>query len=123
MTPLLEGTFGGLEDLFEDFQYIEAVPALRGGTHYPHDPGWYPLSGLPRSYVPGAFFYAKPWEVVVRAASPRMTNGVIGSFRAVRSAYWRKQGLLPVFVTDAHHIASLLLAFVPFTEYERFNHG
>lgn len=123
MEPLIQKHFAGLGDLFEDFQYIEVVPVSRGGNRYPNEPGWYPLIGLPGSYLPGACLYVKPLSHIAQAAATRMTNSAIGSFRAIQSAYWRKQGLLPVFVTDAHHIASPLLAFVPFTEHERFNHG
>lgn len=50
-----------------------------------------------------------------------MTNNSLGGFRAVRSAHWMKQGLLPVFVQDRHMIASVLLAFMPQSEHERFN--
>lgn len=121
MKPLLEGPFGGLDDLFEDFLYIPAITARRGNVIYPSSPGWYFLSGLPGSLRPGAALYVKPWPHVVQAAQPRMTNNVIGSFRAIQSAHWMKQGRLPVFVTDTHHIASPLLAFVPQTEHERFN--
>ncbi len=119
MTPLLPDTT--LDGLFEDFLYIPAVRARRGNVIYPSSLGWYFLSGLPGSLRPGAALYVKPWSHVVQYAQTRMTNNVIGSFRAIQSAHWMKQGRLPVFVRDSHMIASRLLAFVPHSEHERFN--
>lgn len=124
MTPILtDKVLGGFLDLFEDIRFVEAVRARLGNVIYPHETGWYPLTGLPGSVriKERSALFVKPWSVVIEAATPHMTNNAIGGFRAIQSAHWRKQGLLPVFVTDAHHIASPLLAFVPFTEHEKFN--
>lgn len=121
MTPLLQAL--RLDDLFEDYRYIKATTGRRGNIIYPAEHGWYYLSGLPGSLRINdrEALFVKPFLTVVQAAQPLMTNNAIGSFRAVQSAHWMKLGLLPVFVTDTHHIASPLLAFVKQEEHDRWN--
>jgi hypothetical protein len=118
MKPLIPGILSGLDALFEDYQYLAPVDG-----RYPHPPGGYLLTGLPGSLGAGSALFVKPRPGVCYAAQPRMINGAIGSFRCSQSAHWLKKGLLPVFVVDTHHIASPLLAFVPHSEHERFQHG
>lgn len=119
--PLLPGihTF---EELFLDDDFFEP-DALMRGRPYVAPRSFYPLSGLPGTIDlrTGSALFVKPSDAVVQVSLPRMTNNSLGSFRAVQSAHWMKEGLLPVFVQDRHMIASVLLAFLPQSEYERFN--
>ena len=121
-TPLIGQTLASLDDLFSDFIFVTAKPSTRGGTRYDAPRGYYFFGG-----VPGAIdvhgkraLYAKPHEDIVDLISRRCCNGVIGSFRAVRSAYWMKEGLLPIRAFDAHQIANILVGYVPYREHERF---
>ena len=116
------------DDLFEDFQYVAATVGRRGNITYVEEPGWYYLGGLPGSillpsetYPLGAALFTKPLLPVMEKAQAGMTNGVIGSFSAVQSAYWRERGLLPVYAIDSHHIAQRLIDYVDHTEHERWN--
>lgn len=122
MKSLIPNHLESLDDLFDAYQYITPTRHPRGGTHYIHEPGWYFLSGLPGSIRFGsAALFVKPKAWVRELSQLHLTNGVTGSFRAVQSAHWMKQGLLPVFVQDPHYIASPLLAFVSHREHDRFN--
>lgn len=118
------------DDLFEDFLYVEATTGRRGNTQYPAQPGWYFLAGLPGSILlpnkdrpQGAALFVKPLLPVLEKAQAGMTNGVIGSFRAVQSAYWLERGLLPVYAIDSHHIANRLIDYVDYAQHGRWNHG
>ena len=122
--PLFEKPFQSFDDIFLDYQWVRPDPT-RKGSPYPHTPGYVFLSGLPGSIDirNGTALRACPHQHVADLVEPRCTNGSLGSFRAVRSAYWMKQGLLPVWAHDAHHIAQILVGFVPYSEHERFEHG
>jgi hypothetical protein len=121
MTPLLPGirTF---DELFLGWGFFGQDSSLRGRP-YLAPKSFYPLTGLPgtiRLRTESALF-VEPSDAIVQVSLPRMTNNSLGSFRAVQSAHWMKEGLLPVFVQDRHMIASVLLAFMSQSEHERFN--
>lgn len=118
------------DDLFEDFQYVEATVGRRGNILYPAEPGWYFLAGLPGSLLlpnkdhpRGSALFAKPLLPVLEEAQAGMTNGVIGSFNAVQSAYWRERGLLPVYAIDTRQIANRLIGYVDHNQHDRWNRG
>ncbi len=106
MTPLLPGvrTF---DELFLGWGFFGQDSSLRGRP-YLAPKSFYPLTGLPGTIRlrTGSALFAEPSDSVVQVSLPRMTNNSIGSFRAVQSAHWMKQGLL---------------AFMPQSEHERFN--
>lgn len=109
MTQPLLGIQPSLDSLFETFQFQPDAPS-----------GHVLLIGLPGTVRDGLFLFTKPREEVRRAVAARCVNGSIGGFRAIRSAYWMKQELLPVYAYDLPHIASFLVALVPYTEHGRF---
>lgn len=106
--PVL-GVLNSLDSLFENFQFQLSTP--------PHH---VLLTGLPGTVHNSSFLFAKPRTEVRDTVAARCTNGVIGGFRAIRSAHWMKQGLLPVYAYDLPHITSFLVALVPYAEHERF---
>ena len=108
--PIL-GTLSSLDDLFTDFLFAAKAPD-----------GYFLLTGLPRSvrHKERTFLFARPKISVVAAVSARCTNGAIGGFRSVRSAYWMARDLLPVSTFDLPHISNILLAVVPYSEHARF---
>jgi hypothetical protein len=112
--PPTLGHFDRLSDLFLDIKLGNA--GLR-------QDGFVFLGGLPGSIDlrSSRALYAFPRTHIVRAAQERCCNREIGSFKLVKSVYWARLGLLPVFCTDAYHIAHFLLATVPAEEYDRFN--
>lgn len=111
--PIL-GVLPSLDSLFENFQFQRDTPP----------PSHVLLTGLPGTVRTGSFLFAKPRTDVWDAVAARCTNGAIGGFRAIRSARWMKQGLLPVYAYDLPHIISFLIALVPYAEHERFvNHA
>lgn len=119
--PLFDQQFPDLDAIFEDFTFSVPSAHIRGRP-YDAPKGYFFLGGLPGSVEiksPRAL-YAKPLAHIADAVSRRCCNGSIGSFSAVRSAHWMKQGLLPVWAHDAHHIAHVLVGFVPYSEHERF---
>lgn len=119
--PLL-GILHGLDSLFD--RYTMESSRVNGGVNYfPETLGWYPFTGLPGSvdHHGERRLVVSPHPFVIWALQPMMTTGVIGSFRSVRSAYWMKQNLLPVFAYDAHHISNPFVALVPYSEHERFS--
>lgn len=127
--PLL-GTFDSLDDLFESILRLhvhqDAVPGLSehwAACHYPAVPGAYPLAGLPGAVEQGAALFVIPKPFVGAALQAKCQNSVIGGFRIVRSAELLKHGLLPVYGFDFHRFVSVLVAFVPATEHDRFNPG
>ncbi|WP_158660606.1 hypothetical protein [Paraburkholderia hospita] len=109
MTQPLLGILPSLDSLFESFQFQIDAPE----NHVL-------LAGLPATVRTGSFLFARPRAGVREAVAARCTNGVIGGFRAIRSAQWMKQGLLPVYAYDPPHIASFFAALVPYVEHERF---
>jgi hypothetical protein len=109
MTQPLLGILPSLDSLFEGFQFQIYTPE----NHVL-------LTGLPGTIRTGSFLFARPRADVREAIAARCTNGVIGGFRAIRSAQWMKQGLLPVYAYDPPHIASFFAALVPYAEHERF---
>jgi hypothetical protein len=106
--PLL-GILPSLDSVFENFQFQIDTPKNQ-----------VLLTGLPGTVRTGSFLFARPRADVRDAIAARCTNGVIGGFRAIRSAQWMKQGLLPVYAYDPPHIASFFAALVPYAEHERF---
>lgn len=121
MTPLIPGVHS-FEELFPSYGYYWPNRRHRGNPYLV--PGsMYPFSGLPGTIdiSNSRTLFVRPSSLVAEVSVPRMTNNSIGSFRAVQSAHWMKHGLLPVFVQDRHMIASVLLAFMPQEEHERFN--
>ena len=118
---LFEQPFDSLDGLFLDYQWVTPNYDRRGHPYPPND-GYFFLGGLPGSIDirNGRALRAKPSLAVLDRVLPRCCNRALGSFRAVRSAYWMKQGLLPVWADDAHHIAHILVGFVPYSEHERF---
>jgi hypothetical protein len=110
MTQPLLGILPSLDSLFEGFQFQIDTPE----NHVL-------LTGLPGTVRTGSFLFARPRADVREAVAARCTNGVIGGFRAIRSAQWMKQGLLPVYAYDPPHIASFFAALVPYDEHERFD--
>lgn len=106
--PLL-GILPSLDSLFDGFQFQVTTPE----NHVL-------LSGLPGTVCTGSFLFARPRANVREAIAARCTNGVIGGFRAIRSARWMTQGLLPVYAYDPPHIASFIAALVPYAEHARF---
>jgi hypothetical protein len=117
-TPLVAGPTRSLESLFADWIYVPV--ANDHGRHYPAPEGYYLFHGLPGSLGKDCTLFVRPHEAVRVAAESRLANGVIGSFRCVRSARFMKDDLLPVYVTDPQHIARPLLALVSYDEHERF---
>ena len=117
-SPLVAGPTVKLEALFADWTYVPVGDA--GGRHYPAPAGYYLFCGLPGSLGKDCALFVKPHEAVRLAAECRLTNGVIGAFRCVRSARYMKDDLLPVYVTDPQRIARPLLALVSYGEHERF---
>lgn len=109
MTQPLLGILPSLDSLFDRFQFQIETP-----EHHVL------LIGLPGTVRPGSFLFARPRPEVREAVAARCTNGVIGGFRAIRSAQWMKQGLLPVYAYDPPHIASFFAALVPYAEHDRF---
>ena len=117
-SPLVAGPTVKLEALFADWTYVPVGDA--GGRHYPAPAGYYLFCGLPGSLRRDRALFVKPHEAVRLAAECRLTNGVIGAFRCVRSARYMKDDLLPVYVSDPQHIGSPLLALVSYSEHGRF---
>ena len=97
-SPLVAGPTVKLEALFADWTYVPVGDA--GGRHYPAPAGYYLFCGLPGSLRRDRALFVKPHEAVRLAAECRLTNGVIGAFRCVRSARYMKDDLLPVYVSD-----------------------
>lgn len=116
--PLVAGPTATLESLFADSIFVRVAEG--NGRHYPAPAGYYLFHGLPGSLGKDCALFVQPHEAVRLAAENRLANGVIGAFRCVRSAYFMKDNLLPVYVTDPQHIASPLLALVSYGEHERF---
>lgn len=116
--PLISGPTLKLESLFAHWTYVEVAtdPCRR----YPAPDGYYLFHGLPGSLRTDCALFVKPHEAARLAAESRLANGVIGSFRCVRSARFMKDDLLPVFVTDPQHFARPLLALVAYDEHDRF---
>ncbi|EIM98546.1 hypothetical protein WQE_23498 [Paraburkholderia hospita] len=106
--PLL-GILPSLDCLFDNFQFQIDTPE----NHVL-------LTGLPGTVRTGSVLFARPRAGVREDIATRCTNGIIGGFRAIRSAQWMKQGLLPVYAYDPPHIASFFVALVPYAEHERF---
>lgn len=102
-----------LDELFADYGYFHPDQA---------PDGYLPLGGLPGSVELKAskFLFVKPHEPIRDAVARCCTCGTIGGFRAVRSAYHMRDGLLPVTAYDFARIASFLIALVPYAEHERF---
>lgn len=126
-TPLL-GTFDKLNDLFAHTYRLHATATdVPGGGHpwvdwaYPIIPGAYPLSGLPGSVGPACALFVEPHAFVARALQAKCHNYIIGGFRIIRSAELMKLGLLPVYAFDYHRFVSILVAYVSYSEHERFN--
>lgn len=127
--PLL-GTFDKLEDLFDGIM-LEGIITLPVRTQnglwvnrvYAPNAGYVPLAGLPGSVREDAAIFVRPRPFVAEALQNKSQNGAIGGFRIVRSAELQKHGLLPVYGFDYHRFVSVLLAFVPATEHDRFNPG
>ena len=117
-SPLVAGPTLSLESLFADWLYVPVDE--RNGRHYPAPDGYTLFCGLPGTLGRDRALFVRPHEAVRLAAQQRLANGVIGSFRCVRSARYMKDDLLPVYVTDPQHIASPLLALVSYEEHERF---
>ena len=109
MTQPLLGILPSLDSLFDGFQFQIDTPE----NHLL-------LSGLPGTIRTGSFLFVRPRAHVREAIAARCTNGVIGGFRAIRSAQWMKQGFIPVYAYDPPHIASFFAALVPYAEHERF---
>ena len=116
--PLVSGSTATLESLFADWTFVQVDDS--NGRHYPAPAGYYLFCGLPGSLGKDCALFVKPHEAVRLAAECRLTNGVIGAFRYVRSARYMKDDLLPVYVSDPQHIGSPLLALVSYSEHERF---
>ena len=117
-SPLVAGPTVRLDSLFADWIYVPV--ANDHGRHYPAPGGYYLFHGLPGSLGKDCALFVRPHEAVRVTAESRLANGVIGSFRCVRSARFMKDDLLPVYVTDPQHIARPLLALVSYDEHERF---
>jgi len=117
-SPLVAGPTVRLDSLFADWIYVPVANDY--GRHYPAPDGYYLFHGLPGSLGKDCALFVRPHEAVRLAAESRLANGVIGSFRCVRSARFMKDDLLPVYVTDPQHIASPLLALVSYDEHQRF---
>lgn len=109
MTQPLLGILPSLDDLFDGFQFQIQAPA----NHVL-------LTGLPGTVRTGSFLFARPRAGMRETVAARCTNGVIGGFRAIRSAQWMRQGLLPVYAYDPPLIASFFVALAPYAEHERF---
>ncbi|TCG09260.1 hypothetical protein BZM27_06335 [Paraburkholderia steynii] len=109
MTQPLLGILPSLDSLFESFQFQIDTP-----EHHVL------LTGLPGTVRSGSFLFARPGPDVREPVAARCTNGIIGGFRAIRSAHWMKQGLLPVYAYDLPHIVSFFAALIPYAEHERF---
>lgn len=107
--PIL-GVLPSLDRLFENFQFQRDTPP----------PDHVLLTGLPGTVRTSSFLFTKPRNEVRDAVAARCTNGAIGGFRVIRSAHWMKQSLLPVYAYDLPHIASFLVALVPYAEHGRF---
>lgn len=113
-TQPLFGNLASLDELFSDFAFFP--------SHREAPAGYFPLLGLPGSVdLKGRnFLFAKPRTTICDGVRMRCTNGVIGGFRAVRSAYYMRQGSLPVFAHDLPHHADIHIALVPYHEHDRF---
>jgi hypothetical protein len=109
MTQPLLGILPSLDSLFDSFQFQIDTPQ-----------NYVLLTGLPGTVRIGSFLFARPRADVHEAVAARCTNGVIGGFRAIRSAQWMKQGLLPVYAYDPPQIVSFFAALIPYAEHERF---
>lgn len=126
--PLL-GTFSKLEDLFDGIE-LECVwydhnceDTSWGYNHYRPEPGYFPLAGLPGAVQELEAIFVRPRQFVAEAVEDKCQNGVIGGFKAIRSAHWLKQGLLPVYAFDYHRFVSVFIALVDASEHDRFNPG
>lgn len=118
----LLGRLESLDSLFESYRLVAPVRHPKHGSRYPRELREYFLGGLPGSIDirSGKALTVAVRPAVIAAVQPRCCNGVIGSFEAVKSVWWEKHGLLPIFAWDSHSIAHPLVALVPFSEHERF---